>query len=77
MATTYGRLTEKPGVYFSTLGPGAINLVIGVVQILLIGAPFISISGQKTLNNNWQGSFSGCRHYPDDVATLQKGTDQE
>ena len=57
MATTYGRLTGKPGVCFSTLGPGATNLVTGVVQAQLIGAPFISISGQKALNNNWQGRF--------------------
>ena len=57
MATTYRRRTGKPGVCFSTLGPGATNLVTGVVQAQLIGAPFISISGQKALNNNWQGHF--------------------
>jgi acetolactate synthase-1/2/3 large subunit len=27
MAATYGRLTGRPGVCFSTLGPGAPNLV--------------------------------------------------
>ena len=58
MATTYGMLTGKPGICFSTLGgPGATNLVTGVAQAQLIGAPFRSISGQKALNNNWQGRF--------------------
>ncbi|AKB51440.1 acetolactate synthase [Methanosarcina barkeri str. Wiesmoor] len=57
MAATYGRLTGKPGVCFSTLGPGATNLVTGVAQAQLIGAPFISISGQKALIDNWQARF--------------------
>ncbi|AKB19651.1 MULTISPECIES: acetolactate synthase large subunit [unclassified Methanosarcina] len=57
MAAAYGRLTGKPGVCFSTLGPGATNLVTGVAQAQLTGAPFISISGQKALIDNWQGRF--------------------
>ena len=57
MAATYGRLTGKPGVCFSTLGPGATNLVTGVAQAQLTGAPFISISGQKALIDNWQARF--------------------
>ncbi|HII02560.1 TPA: acetolactate synthase large subunit [Methanosarcinaceae archaeon] len=57
MAAAYGRLTGKAGVCFSTLGPGATNLVTGVAQAQLIGAPFISISGQKALTDNWQARF--------------------
>jgi len=57
MAATYGRLTGKAGVCFATLGPGATNLVTGVAQAQLIGAPLISISGQKPLRENWQGRF--------------------
>ena len=57
MAAAYGRLTGKTGVCFSTLGPGATNLVTGVAQAQLTGAPFISISGQKALTDNWQGRF--------------------
>jgi acetolactate synthase-1/2/3 large subunit len=41
MATTYGRLTGKPGICLS-LGPGATNLVTGVAQAPLIGVPFLS-----------------------------------
>lgn len=57
MAATYGRLTGKPGICFSTLGPGATNLVTGVAQAQLTGSPFISISGQKALTDNWQARF--------------------
>src|SRR5208283_693578 len=57
MAATYGRLTGKAGVCFSTLGPGATNLVTGVAHAQLVGAPFVSISGQKALRENWQARF--------------------
>jgi acetolactate synthase I/II/III large subunit len=57
MAATYGRLTGKAGVCFSTLGPGATNLVTGVAHAQLIGAPFVSISGQKALRGNRQARF--------------------
>jgi len=57
MAATYGRLTGKAGVCFSTLGPGATNLVTGVAHAQLIGAPLISISGQKAMKENWQARF--------------------
>ncbi len=57
MAATYGRLTDKPGVCFSTLGPGATNLVTGIAHAQLIGAPLISISGQKAIRQNWQARF--------------------
>lgn len=46
MADVYGRLTEKPGVCLSTLGPGATNLITGVADANLDGAPLIAITGQ-------------------------------
>ncbi len=57
MAATYGRLTGKAGVCFSTLGPGATNLVTGVAHAQLIGAPLVSISAQKALRGNRQARF--------------------
>src|SRR5512145_639180 len=57
MAATYGRLTGKAGVCFSTLGPGATNLVTGVAHAQLIGAPLVAITGQKALRDNWQARF--------------------
>ncbi|MDX9746454.1 MAG: acetolactate synthase large subunit [Syntrophales bacterium] len=57
MAATHGRLTGRAGVCLSTLGPGATNLVTGIAHGQLIGAPIISISGQKALRHNRQGKF--------------------
>ncbi len=57
MAATYGRLTGKAGVCFSTLGPGATNLATGVAHAQLIGAPLVSISGQKAIRENHQARF--------------------
>lgn len=57
MAATYGRLKGRAGVCFSTLGPGATNLVTGVAHAQLIGAPVVSISGQKAIKENWQARF--------------------
>ena len=56
-AATYGRLTKKAGVCFSTLGPGATNLVTGIAHAQLIGAPLVAITGQKALRDNWQARF--------------------
>lgn len=46
MADVYGRLTGKPGVCLSTLGPGATNLMTGVADAQLDGAPLVAITGQ-------------------------------
>ncbi len=46
MADVYGRLTGKPGVCLSTLGPGATNLVTGVADANMDRAPIIAIAGQ-------------------------------
>jgi acetolactate synthase I/II/III large subunit len=56
-AATYGRLTKKAGVCFSTLGPGATNLVTGIAHAQLIGAPLVAITGQKALRDNRQARF--------------------
>ena len=56
-AAAYGRLTGKAGVCFSTLGPGATNLVTGIAHAQLIGAPLIAITGQKALRDNRQARF--------------------
>lgn len=46
MADTYGRLTGKPGVCLSTLGPGASNLVTGVANAHLDKVPLVALTGQ-------------------------------
>ncbi|MDD3813587.1 MAG: acetolactate synthase large subunit [Desulfocapsaceae bacterium] len=57
MAATYGRLTGRPGVCLSTLGPGATNLVTAVSYALLGGMPALFITGQKPIKMSKQGRF--------------------
>jgi len=57
MAATYGRLTGRPGVCLSTLGPGALNLVTGAAYALLGGMPMILITGQKPILSSRQARF--------------------
>src|SRR5262245_43701473 len=46
IADVYGRLTGRPGVCLSTLGPGATNLVTGVADANMDRAPLVAIAGQ-------------------------------
>jgi acetolactate synthase, large subunit (EC 2.2.1.6) len=46
MADIYGRITGKPGVCLSTLGPGATNLVTGVANAHLDKIPLVAITAQ-------------------------------
>ncbi len=48
MADVYGRLTGRAGVCLSTLGPGSTNLVTGVADATMDGAPMVAISGQAS-----------------------------
>jgi acetolactate synthase-1/2/3 large subunit len=57
MAATFGRLTGKPGVCLSTLGPGALNLVTGAAYALLGAMPMILITGQKPILSSRQARF--------------------
>lgn len=57
MAATIGRLTGKPGVCLSTLGPGATNLVTAVAYAQLGAMPTLFITGQKPIKKSKQGHF--------------------
>jgi acetolactate synthase-1/2/3 large subunit len=46
MAGMTGRLTSRPGVCLTTLGPGAANMVIGVGEAYLGYQPMVALSGQ-------------------------------
>lgn len=56
MADVHGRLSGKAGVCLSTLGPGATNLMTGVVDAYLDRAPLVAISGQASLNRRHKES---------------------
>jgi acetolactate synthase I/II/III large subunit len=67
MAATYGRLTGKPGVCVSTLGPGALNLSTGAAYAHLGAMPMIMITGQKAIMSSRQARFQ----IVDVVATMK------
>lgn len=46
MADVFGRLTGRPAVAMSTLGPGATNLVTGIADAYLDRAPMVAVTGQ-------------------------------
>ena len=50
MADVHGRLTGRPGVCLSTLGPGATNLMTGIADAFLDRAPMVAITGQVNLD---------------------------
>jgi acetolactate synthase-1/2/3 large subunit len=49
MADMYGRVTGKAGVCLATLGPGAINLLLGVADAHTDSSPLVAISAQVGL----------------------------
>lgn len=57
MAATYGRLTGRPGVCLTTLGPGALNLATGAAYAHLGGMPMVMITGQKGIRTAEQARF--------------------
>ena len=57
MAATHGRLTGRPGVCLTTLGPGALNLTTGAAYALLGAMPMVMITGQKGVLSHKQARF--------------------
>jgi len=57
MAATYGRLTGRPGVCMSTLGPGATNMTTSTAFAQLGAMPMVVITGQKPIRSSKQGQF--------------------
>ncbi|HXX53006.1 MAG TPA: acetolactate synthase large subunit [Thermodesulfovibrionales bacterium] len=47
MANVWGRLSGRPGVCLSTLGPGATNLTTGMADAYLDFAPAVALTAQK------------------------------
>jgi acetolactate synthase I/II/III large subunit len=57
MAATHGRLTGRPGVCLSTLGPGALNFTTGAAYAHLGAMPMLLLTGQKPIKYARQGRF--------------------
>lgn len=56
MADTYGALTGTPGVCMATLGPGAINLMLGIANAQLDSHPLVAIAAQAGLDRIYKES---------------------
>src|SRR6188768_4399465 len=57
MAATYGRLTGKPGVCITTLGPGALNLTTAAAYAHVGAMPMVMLTGQKGIMSSRQAKF--------------------
>ena len=56
MAEVYGRLTGKAGVCSATLGPGAINLLLGVADATTNSTPVLALSAQVGMRRSYKES---------------------
>jgi acetolactate synthase I/II/III large subunit len=56
MAEIYGRITGRAGVCSATLGPGAINLLLGTADATTNSTPVVAISAQVGLNRIYKES---------------------
>jgi acetolactate synthase-1/2/3 large subunit len=59
MAETYGRLTGRAGVCSATLGPGAINLLLGTADATTNSTPLIALSAQVGMQRSFKESHQG------------------
>ena len=65
MAETYGRLTGRAGVCSATLGPGAINLLLGTADATTNSTPLIALSAQVGMQRSFKES-----HQSVDLVTM-------
>src|SRR5215468_1429993 len=60
-ADAYGKITNRPAVADGTLGPGATNLVTGLVESLNAGIPMIVITGDANREHAWKNMTQEAR----------------
>ncbi|MCB5362778.1 acetolactate synthase large subunit [Pusillimonas sp. CC-YST705] len=80
MADIYGRLTGKAGVCTATLGPGAINLLLGTADAQTDSSPLVAISAQVGMDRIYKEShqivdlvamFKPVTKWADTISTTQ------
>ena len=60
-ADAYARVTNRPGICDGTLGPGATNLVTGLIESLNGGIPIVAIAGDTNRAHSWKNMTQECR----------------
>jgi acetolactate synthase-1/2/3 large subunit len=53
-ADAWARVTNRPGLCDATLGPGATNLVTGLVESLNAGIPLVALAGDSNRDHSWK-----------------------
>jgi thiamine pyrophosphate-dependent acetolactate synthase large subunit-like protein/nitrite reductase/ring-hydroxylating ferredoxin subunit len=80
-ASAYGKLTGRPAACFAIAGPGSTNLLTGLYDAKLDGAPVVAISGQVPSRVLGRGAFQDLdlgavfRDVAITTSTLQAGSD--
>jgi pyruvate oxidase len=80
-ASAYGKLTGRPAACFAIAGPGSTNLLTGLYDAKLDGAPVVAISGQVPSKVLGRGAFQDLdlgavfRDVAISTATVQAGSD--
>lgn len=70
MAHAYARLQAKPGVCMAASGPGTINLITGIANAFIDGAPVVALGGSSPVAQWGMGSFQEI----DQLALLRPAT---
>jgi acetolactate synthase-1/2/3 large subunit len=60
-ADAYARVSGRPGICDGTLGPGATNLVTGLVEALNAGTPMVAFAGDTNRAHSWKNMTQECR----------------
>ena len=60
-ADAWARVSGRPGICDGTLGPGATNLVTGLVESLNAGVPLIAITGDSNRDHSWKNMTQEAR----------------
>src|SRR5438270_12031614 len=71
-ADAYARVTNRPGICDGTLGPGATNLVTGIVESLNGGIPVVAIAGDPNHPHSWKNTTQEIHQ-----AEIRKPADKE
>lgn len=61
MADAWARVTGRPGICDATLGPGATNLVTGLVESLNAGVPLVVLVGNSNRDHSWKNMTQEAR----------------
>ena len=60
-ADAYAKVSGRVGLVDATLGPGATNLVTGLVEALNAGTPLVAVIGDANRDHAWKNMTQECR----------------